>query len=105
MALENYLAQRGLSSPISDYTLDTTRLPHGETERQRRRRQAEVQRVAEDYQRRRRAAIDEYDRLVAEGRIRKPSKVDELRRVARGHPDNASVQAARRLLAKRGLGW
>ena len=34
VSLAQFLAARGLSSPISDYTLDTTRLPHGETQRQ-----------------------------------------------------------------------
>ena len=105
MSLEQFLAKRGVSSPVSDYTLDTTRLPHGETERQRRRRISEAQEVARNYQERRRAAIDEYERLVREGKIKKPSKIDELRATARGHPDNASTQAARRLLKKRGLRW
>ncbi len=105
MSLEEYLGIRGLASPISDYTLDTVRIPHGETERQRKKRIADGQRVATEYQERRRAAINEYDRLVESGRIKKPSKIDELRRTARGNPNNQSVQAARRLLKKRGLSW
>lgn len=105
VTLDEFLAQRGLASPISDYTLDTTRLPHGETQRQRNRRINETQRRAKDYAERRRAAIDEYEHQVSDGTIRKPTKIEEMQRVARGNPDNASVQAARRLLKKRGLGW
>lgn len=105
ISLDQFLARRGLSSPISDYTLDTTRLPHGETERQRKKRIAEGQRVAREYSERRRAAIAEYEQRVSAGEFRKPTKVEELQSVARGNPDNESVQAARRLLKKRGLGW
>lgn len=86
-------------------TLDTTRLPHGETERQRKRRIAEGERAAREYAARRNAAIAEYEQRVRAGKFRKPTKTEELQSVARGNPDNESVQAARRLLKKRGLGW
>lgn len=105
VSLEQYLAERGLSSPISDYTLDKTRLPHGETERQRKKRLQEGERVAREYHDRRNAAIREYERLVKRGEIRKPTRIEEMQDIARGNPDNASVQAARRVLRKRGLGW
>jgi hypothetical protein len=48
---------------------------------------------------------DVYDNLVVQGLITAPSRIDELIDVARGMPDNESVQAARRLLTKRGISW
>jgi hypothetical protein len=45
------------------------------------------------------ATREAYRKAVACGEIAEP--VDTLERVADGHPDNQSVQAARRLLAKR----
>ena len=33
-SLEEYLGERGLSSPISDYMVDKMRIPHGMTARQ-----------------------------------------------------------------------
>lgn len=105
VSLDSFLAQRGLSSPISDYTLDTTRLPHGETARQKKKREAESLRVAREYQQKRREAINEYNRRVEAGEFRAPTKIEEMQRTARGNPENASVQAARRALKKRGLTW
>lgn len=105
LSLDSFLAQRGLSSPISDYTLDTTRLPHGETARQKKQREAESLRAAREYSQKRRDAINEYNRRVKAGEFRAPTKIEEMLRVARGNPDNASVQAARRALKKRGLTW
>lgn len=105
VSLDSFLAQRGLSEPISDYSLDKTRLPHGETARQKKKREAEGLRVAREYQQKRREAINEYNRRVEAGEFRAPTKIEEMQRTARGNPENASVQAARRALKKRGLTW
>lgn len=43
----------------------------------------------------------EYESLVAAGSIRPPTKDERLAKVAQGHPDNPSVQAARRVLERR----
>jgi len=52
---------------------------------------------------------DELRQLYADeveaGTVRPPSRVERLRRTAQGHPDNESVQAARRLLKKMGYSW
>ncbi len=51
-----------------------------------------------------RAALrTQYDNLVAKGSTRPPSYIESLISKAQGHSDNASVQAARRLLAKKGI--
>lgn len=41
-----------------------------------------------------------YSDGVASGLYREPTRLERLTRTARGHDDNPSVQAARRLLAK-----
>ena len=48
---------------------------------------------------------NEYATGVAQGRFREPTRVEQLQATARGHSDNQAVQAARRLLQKRGLSW
>lgn len=45
----------------------------------------------------------EFDEAVRRGELREPSTLERLQRTAAGHPDNESVQAARRALAKRAL--
>lgn len=105
LSLENYLASKGVLFPVSDWTLDKTKLPHGETARQREKRLKEGARVAATYYEKRAAARREYEALVAAGKVRPPTKIEETLRTAHGHPDNASVQAARRVLAKRGIDW
>lgn len=47
----------------------------------------------------------QYDQKVASGELRQPSRVEQLVATANGHPDNASTQAARRLLKKQGIDW
>lgn len=43
---------------------------------------------------------EQYEELVRVGEIRPPTRLERLAAIAKGHPDNPSVQAARRLLAK-----
>jgi hypothetical protein len=47
----------------------------------------------------------EYQSKVASGEIREPSLTEQRIRIANGHPDNESTQAARRLLNKKGINW
>lgn len=103
MDLDEYLGLKGLSSPISDFMLDKTRIPKGETFRQRQRRIKDTERAIEDYSQRRNDAIDEYNTKVAEGEFIPKTQFERTLKKAQGHPDNASVQAARRLLVKRGF--
>lgn len=102
---EQHLAARGVSNVISDYTLDTTRLPHGETARQREARIKATLDNAREYQAKRDEARMEYRSLVDRGEFRAPTKIESMVRTAHGHPDNESVKAARRALAKRGIDW
>lgn len=105
LSLDQFLAQHGVSAPISDYMFDKLRIPHGLTARQEQQLHKDAYNYATEYHNKRDAAIEEYERLVAEGKIRKPTIIEEALRKAHGHPDNPSVQAARRCLLKRGYDW
>ena len=103
MDLDEYLGKKGLSSPVSNYTLDKIKIPHGETYRQRQKRIKDTERAIEDYSQRRNDAIEEYNTKVAEGEFIPKTQFERTLEKAQGHPDNASTQAARRLLVKRGF--
>jgi len=70
----------------------------------RRLMQALAERNAELAQRRAELR-EEYQRLVAEGKVRPPTRIEQLIEAANGHEDRAQTHAARRLLAKRGIDW
>ena len=103
MDLNQYLAKKGLSFISSDYMLDKMKLPKGETMRQRQQRLKEAERVENDYQNRRSEAIKEYYEKVKAGELIPKTKEEHMLEAAQGHPDNASTQAARRMLVKRGI--
>lgn len=65
--LDEFLAKRGLSSPISDYMDDKLRIPHGLTRRQTEKMQKEAHEAAAQYSAKREAAIAEYKAGVASG--------------------------------------
>lgn len=104
-SLDQFLGERGLSSPISDFMVDKMRIPHGMTARQQKAFQKEADQARQEYSARREAATKKYNDLVSRGRIRLPGKYDALINTANGHPDNLSTQAARRTLTKRGIDW
>jgi len=58
-----------------------------------------------DLAQRRSELLEEYQRLVAEGKVRPPSRLERLLEAANGHEDRAQTHAARRVLAKRGIDW
>lgn len=112
MTEEKYLASKGLGSPMSDYMLDKMRIPHGETARQMAKRKQEAERAMEEHAAQKEAARKEYREKIANGELREPTKeeaeqkrIDALVKTANGHDDNPSVQAARRVLDKRGIEW
>ena len=76
-SLDEYLGERGLSFPVSDFMLDKTRIPHGLTSRAEKKmhREADI------------------------------ARIETSLKTAHGHEDNPSVQAARRMLKKRGIDW
>lgn len=112
MTEEEYLASKGLGSPMSDYMIDKMRIPHGETARQMAKRKQEAERAMEEHAAQKETARKEYREKIANGELREPTKeeaeqkrIDALVKTANGHDDNPSVQAARRVLDKRGIEW
>lgn len=101
MTLDEYLGSKGLSSPVSDFMIDKTKLPHGLTQRGKEKLRKEADKAANEYQEKRAAAIKEYKKLVKEGKIVAPTSSEQLNKIAEGHLDNASTQAAKRVLEKR----
>lgn len=102
---EDYLGSKGLGDVLSGFTDDKTRLPHGETERQRAKRLKEGNAAIFSHHEQRKAARAEYRKLVESGKVRPPTEIERRLRVAQGNPGNKAVQAARRVLAKRGIDW
>lgn len=105
MSLDEFMGVKGVSSPLSGYMDDKMRLPHGETQRQSERRRKEADKARAEYEKKREAARVEYNALVDSGKVRPPTEIERRLKVAQGRFENASVQAARRSLEKRGIDW
>jgi hypothetical protein len=101
---ETFATQRGAS--FAGYGDAGAHSPAGHMPKRNWRRvmRAMAERNAELAQRRAELR-EEYQRLVAEGKIRPPSRIEELLAIANGHEDKAQTHAARRVLAKRGIDW
>lgn len=104
-SLDEFLGERGLASPISDFMVDKIKVPRGLTLRKRKTLEKEAAEASQQYSKQRKAAVEEYNRLLSEGKIREPSNIERLLKVASGHEDNSATQAARRALEKRGVDW
>jgi hypothetical protein len=101
---ETFATQHGASR--LDYCEDGTVSPAGHVPKSNWRRQMKT--LAEhnaELAQRRDELLEEYQRLVAEGKVRPPSRIEELLVIANGHEDKAQTHAARRVLAKRGVDW
>lgn len=103
--LDEFLGERGLSAPMSNYMLDKGRIPHGQTARQNAKMIKEANAAADAHQEARAAAIKEYRAKVATGEIRDKTAFEQRIATAHGHSDNKSVQAARRRLEKQGIDY
>lgn len=101
ITLEDYLFEKGVGFPVSDYMIDKSKIPHGLTKRQKEKLTSDAMREARDYQAERRKSIEEYNEKVRNGEIQDLTNFEKTLRTAGGHPDNASTQAARRMLKKR----
>lgn len=105
ISLEDYLFGKGVGFVCSDYMLDKLKIPHGLTLRQKEKLGRDAQKAEAEYQHKRQVAIQEYRNKVVSGEIVEPTRLERTIRTAQGHPDNAATQAARRILAKRGIDW
>lgn len=107
MDLEDYLIKKGVLYAVSDYLLDKVGGDNqrGMTQRARRRFERESEKNINNYHERRLAAIAEYDALVASGKVRGRTLLEESMLRARGNEERPSTQAARRIVAKMGYDW
>lgn len=81
------------------------RFPHGISKIQEKRNSEAASKLFREQMEKTAQAQKEYKELVDSGKVRPPTRMEELTNRASGHPDNQSVQAARRLLKKMGYEW
>lgn len=97
---EQFAGERGANRFAADVA--TNRLPRA-SEGQKKRILARQRQVIDENTAKRKALEAEFNQKVASGAIREPTRIEQLISKAQGHPDNPSVQAARRLLNKQGI--
>ena len=98
MTLEEYLISKGVSdgwySDLGFADTNTGRLKgrqFKETEDLMRKRSV-------DYFNRKKEIIEEYNKLLEKGEIRKPTHYEETLKISKGDPKSPQVQSAKRLL-------
>lgn len=100
ISLKEYLSSKGLSQGwYSDQGFADTNTGRLKG-RAYRETQNLMQKRSEEYSNRRNNAINEYNRLVKSGKIKKPTLYEETLKISKGNPDSPQVQSAKRLLAK-----
>lgn len=107
ITLDEYMALKGVADAMSGYSIDKLRgnKQFGLYGRGRDKLEKEVLASSDAYQKRREQARAEYKSLVESGKIRDKTPLEKRIVAAHGHPDNASTQAARRLLEKQNIDW
>lgn len=112
MTEDEYLKSKGLSSPLSDYMSDKTRIPHGETVRGKERREKEALKYRKEYDTQKEEVRQECREKVRKGELREPTtkeirqnRIDGLIHTANGDGSLERTQSARRVLEKRGIDW
>ena len=107
MTLDEYLTQRGLESPISDFLSDKMRGNRQlKTERGKKNFEQAAAQAMDDYHTKREAAIAEYHKQVKEHKILPKTSLEQTIETAiYGNPDSKATQAARRMCEKRGIDW
>ena len=70
------------------------------SERQKRQQINLVQERAREYDNKRAELRQEYNRLVEQGKIRKPTQYEQALKKSKGYPSRSDVQAAKRLVEK-----
>lgn len=105
MSLDQFYAINDCLFAMSGDSLDKCRFPHGRTQRQQKRDEKRALEVGRAYSEKRETVRKQYEKYVKEGKIFPLTKEEKLLQRANGHPDNSSVQAARRMCEKRGINW
>ncbi len=103
MTYEQFAAKSGAPGMLEEH--GALRFPHGITERQQKKlRKANAAKLEAGITESK-ATREAYNQAIKSGQIRPPSRIESLMATAKGHSDNPSVQAARRILKKQGLSW
>ena len=106
MTEREYLGLKGVGDISSGYTLDKlTNNRLVTSQRGRKKFQKEIIKAEDEYQTKREQARREYRELVKQGKLRDKTRTERIIDAARGHEDNESSQAARRLAKKYGIKW
>lgn len=105
MSLDEFYGIHGCPFSTSGDSLDKCRFPHGRTDRQQRKDAKQAKKIGEAYMKQREEIRNLYNEYVSEGKIIPKTKEELMIERANGHPDNESVQAARRMCEKRGIDW
>ena len=99
MTEEEYLSSKGYAfmgySEASLYVSNPN-----VSERQKRQNINLVQSRAREYDNKRAELRQEYNRLVEQGKIRKPTQYEQALKKSKGDPSRSDVQAAKRLVEK-----
>lgn len=106
ITLDEYLGRHGVGFPTAGTSLDKCRFPHGLSERQHRKMMQDSEAEENQYAKRREKCTREYYILLQKGMIAAKSRREcSMQKAKYGHPDNPSVQAARRMCDKRNWDW
>lgn len=101
MSEKEYLQLKGVDSPFGPYQDDKlighTKVLHQDSTKQ------DFMQTSEEYWNQRTQARSEYKELVENGVVREPTAKERTIAAASGNPENASTQAANRMLEKRGI--
>lgn len=101
MTEREYLGLKGVGDISSGYTIDKlTNNMLVTSQRGRKKFQREIVKAEDEYQTKREQARKEYRDLVKQGKLRDKTKEERIIDAARGHEDNASTWAARRIANK-----
>lgn len=99
MTEEEYLSSKGYAF-MGYAEAGMHRSSKNVSERQKRQQINLVQERAREYDNKRAELRQEYNRLVEQGKIRKPTQYEQALKISKGNPERADVQAAKRLVEK-----
>lgn len=102
---DEYLYSKGLGSPTSDvlYYKGGYERPMSANPKAREEKRQRTQ--IDTYHDKREQAMNDYRKLVDSGKVRPRTAAERAWRNAQGNAENRSVQAARRILTKRGIDY
>lgn len=106
ITLDEFLALNGVKDSTSGWVLDKLKSNKQIGSQQGQAKfMKEYEAAEKEYQEKREAAKQKYKELVDAGILRNKTPTEKQIVMAHGNPDNDSVQAARKMLKKKGIDW